>query len=72
MPQRNQSRQKNKSFVNSNIGIDTEERNACYKAYRNRLQHILRTAERQYYQDLLIQHEANIKKIMARDQVNHQ
>ena len=26
---------KNKSFVNRNKGYDTEERNACYKAYRN-------------------------------------
>ena len=53
---------KNKLFVNRNKGNDTEERNACYKAYRYRLHHILRTAERQYYQDLIMQHKANIKK----------
>ena len=53
---------KNKLFVNRNKSNDTEERNACYKAYRNRLHHILRTAERQYYQDLIKQHKANIKK----------
>ena len=39
---------KNKLFVNRNKGSNTEERNACYKAYRNRLHHLLRMAERQY------------------------
>ena len=53
---------KNKLFVNRNKGSNTEERNACYKAYRNRLHHLLRMAERQYYQDLILQHKANIKK----------
>ena len=38
------------------------KRNAYYKAYRNRLHHILRTADCQYYQDLIKQHKANIKK----------
>ena len=53
---------KNKLFVNRNKSSITEERNACYKAYRNRLHHLLRIAERQYYQDLILQHKANIKK----------
>ena len=53
---------KNKLFVNPNKGSNTEERNACYKAYRNRLHHLLRMTERQYYQDLILQHKANIKK----------
>ena len=30
--------------------------------YRNKLNHILRSAERKYYQDLLIKHKANVKK----------
>ena len=53
---------KNKLFVARNKGNNSEERTACYKAYRNRLHHLLRTAERQYYQDLIMQHKDNIKK----------
>ena len=53
---------KNKLFVARNKGDNPEERTACYKAYRNRLHHLLRTAERQYYQDLIMQHKDNIKK----------
>ena len=30
--------------------------------YRNKLNHILRSAERKYYQDLLIEHKTNVKK----------
>ena len=63
---------KNKLFVNRNKGNDTEERNACYKAYPNRLHHILRTAERQYYQDVIKQHKANIKKNPGKWSINHQ
>ena len=39
-----------------------EEKVAFYKTYRNRLNHILRSAERKYYQDLLIRHKSNMKK----------
>ena len=53
---------KNKLFVARNKGNNSEERTAGYKAYRNRLHHLLRTAERQYYQDLIMQHKDNIKK----------
>ena len=53
---------KNKLFVKWNKGSNIEERNACYKTYRNGLHHLLRMAERQYYQDWILQHKANIKK----------
>ena len=53
---------KNKPFVNRNTGSNIEERNACYKAYRNRLHHLLRMAERQYYQTWILQQRANITK----------
>ena len=49
-------------FVARNKGNNSEERAACYKAYRNRLHHLLGTAERQYYQDLIMQHKDEIKK----------
>ena len=47
----------NRYKVNNSV-----EKNVYYKAYRNRLHHILRTAERQYYQDLIIKHKNNVKK----------
>ena len=63
---------KNKLFVNRNKGNDTEERNACYKAYRNRLHHILHTAVRQYYQESIKTTQNQYKETLASDQVNHQ
>ena len=54
---------KNKFFVARNKSNNSEERTACYKTHRNRLHHLLRTAERQYYQDLIMQHKDNIKDL---------
>ena len=53
---------KNKLYVSRNKGNDIEQKIAFYKTYRNRLNHILRSAERKYYQDLLIRHKSNTKK----------
>ena len=53
---------KNKLYVSRNKGNDIEQKVAFYKTYRNRLNHILRSAERKYYQDLLIWHKSNMKK----------
>ena len=53
---------KNKSYVSRNQGDDPEQRIAHYKAYRNKLHHLLKAAERQHYQDLLMVHKSNLKK----------
>ena len=55
---------KNKLYVSRNKGSDIEQKVEFSKTYRNRLNHILRSAERKYYQDILIQHKANMKKSM--------
>ena len=34
----------------------------CYKKYRNKLNHIILTAEKQYYHDLLEKHKGNLRK----------
>ena len=53
---------KNKLYVSRNRGNETERRIFHYKTYRNKLHHLLRAAERQYYQDLLTEHKSNLKK----------
>ena len=53
---------KNTLYVSRNRGDDPEQRIAHYKAYRNKLYHLLKAAERQHYQDLLIVHKSNLKK----------
>ena len=53
---------KNKLYVSRNKGNDIKQKVAFYKTYRNRLNHILWSAERKYYQDLLIRHKSNMKK----------
>ena len=56
---------KNKLYINRNKGDNKEARLRWYKQYRNKLNHILRMTERKYYQDLLSEHQSNVKKIMA-------
>ena len=53
---------KNKLYIIRNKGNMSDESNERYRMYRNKLNHILRSAERKYYQDLLIEHKANVKK----------
>ena len=53
---------KNKLFVNTNKGDDIQQKNVYYKIYRNKLNHLMRTAERNHYQDLIIQHKSIAKK----------
>ena len=50
-------KRKNKLYANRNKGANPEERLLCYKRYRNRLNHVLRSAERQYYRDLILEHK---------------
>ena len=52
----------NKLYISRNKVDDTEKKVAFYKNYRNKLNHLLRSAERKYYHDLLIQHKSNMKK----------
>ena len=35
---------------------------AEYKRYRNRLNHVLRAAERKHYNEQIIKHKSNLKK----------
>ena len=44
------------------IHKDTEEKNKYYKKYRNKLHHLIKSAERKYYQELLLKHKPNVKK----------
>ena len=53
---------KNKLYANRYKGTDYNERCERYKAYRNKLNHLLRSAERKHYQDLLNEHRCSIKK----------
>ena len=53
---------KNKLYVTSTKGRNKEEKSTQYKLYRNKLHHLLRSAERKYYHDLLIEHKNNLKK----------
>ena len=58
-------KRKNKLYVNRNKGQNPHEKDIFYKQYRNRLNHVLKSAERKYLCDLIIQHKSNIKKNMA-------
>ena len=51
-----------KLYISRNRGNETERRISHYKTYRNKLHHLLRAAERQYYQYLLTEHKSNLKK----------
>ena len=53
---------KNKLYVIRNKANAPDGSNERYRMYRNKLNHILRSAERKYYQDLLIEHKTNVKK----------
>ena len=53
---------KNKLYVTSTKGSNKKEKSAQYKLYRNRLHHLLRSAERKYYHDLLVEHKSNLKQ----------
>ena len=53
---------KNKLYIIRNKANAPDGSNERYRMYRNKLNHILRSAERKYYQDLLIEHKTNVKK----------
>ena len=53
---------KNKLYINRYKGRDHDKKCEKSKAYRNKLNHLLRSAERKHYQDLLNEHRCNIKK----------
>ena len=52
----------NKLHVIHNKANSPDESYEKYKMYRNKLNHILGSAERKHYQNLLIKHKANVKK----------
>ena len=53
---------KNKLYIDRYKGVNCNERCKMYKAYRNKLNHLLRSAERKHYQDLLNEQRSNGKK----------
>ena len=53
---------KNKLYINRNKGVNMNEQRSKYKTYRNRLNYLIRTAERQYYQDQISKHKSNLEK----------
>ena len=53
---------KNKLYIIRNKVNTHDESNECYRMYRNKLNHILRSAESKYYQDLLKELETNMMK----------
>ena len=53
---------KNKLYINRNKGVNMNEQWSKYKTYRNRLNYLIRAAERQYYQDQISKHKSNLKK----------
>ena len=53
---------KNKLYVKKFKGGNTEEKCEQYRIYRNKLNHIMRSAERKHYLDLLNEHKSNLKK----------
>ena len=53
---------KNKLYVTSAKGSNKKEKSAQYRLYRNRLHHLLRSVERKYYHDLLVEHKSYLKQ----------
>ena len=53
---------KNKLYIYRFKGIDHDKKCEKYKTYRNKSNHLLRSAERKHYQDLLNEHGCSIKK----------
>ena len=56
---------KNKMY-NLFLEITCAYNESKYKTYRNKLNHILKKAEKQHYTDLLTANKNNIKNLMAR------
>ena len=54
-------KEKNKLYILQKNQND-DERVLYYKKYRNKLNQLIRSAERKHYHDLLIEHKSNIKK----------
>ena len=53
---------KNRLYANRNKGVNIEEQWSNYKIYRNKLYHLIRVTERQYYQNQFTKHKSNLKK----------
>ena len=52
----------NKLYVKRLKGGHTEDKCEQYRIYRNKSNHIMRTAERKHYLDLLNEHKSNLNK----------
>ena len=53
---------KNKLCINRNKGSNSVLQWQNYRMYRNKLNHLIRKAERKYYQDMLLENKSNLKK----------
>ena len=56
-------RTKHKLYISKYKAGNHGENVAYYKIYRNRLNHVLRAAERKYYQNLINEHKSNVKNL---------
>ena len=59
---RKRSKWKNELYIIRNKANAPNGSNEGYRMYRNKLNHILRSAEPKNYQDLLIEHKTNVTK----------
>ena len=53
---------KNKLYINRNKGSNPVLQWQNYRMYPNKLNHLIRKAERKYYQDMLLENKSNLKK----------
>ena len=53
---------KNKLYIKRNKGPNSDLQWRNYTMYRNKLNHLIRKAERKYYQDMLLENKSNLKK----------
>ena len=54
---------KNKLFAKKKRGLNIKEKEVHYNKYRNKLHHLIRTAERKYYNNLILEHRSDLKKM---------
>ena len=59
----------NKLYVASTKDSNKEEKSTQYKIYRNKFHHVLRSTERNYYHDLLVEHKSISQKVLENNEI---
>ena len=62
---------KHKLYIYRNKGPNPDLQWHNYKMSRNKLNHLIRKAERKYYQDMLLENKSNLKEVMANTERDH-